>query len=102
MSPLQPRVNSLPLLITPLGYIPIFRSARTPFGPSGIVGKFQITYKFKIQIDSRCSLVKFCRSSVDHVRQGRSAKMDGEDSIKRDVKNHVLFEIATEVANRGK
>lgn len=29
-------------------------------------------------------------------------KMDIETSSKRDIKNHVLFEIATEVANRGK
>lgn len=28
--------------------------------------------------------------------------MDGTASSKRDIKNHVLFEIATEVANRGK
>lgn len=28
--------------------------------------------------------------------------MDGATSSKRDIKNHVLFEIATEVANRGK
>jgi hypothetical protein len=28
--------------------------------------------------------------------------MDGETPSKRDIKTHVLFEIATEVANRGK
>lgn len=30
-----------------------------------------------------------------------AAQKDGSETIRRDVKQHMLFEVATEVANRG-